>query len=128
MFLASARRRASNFPQIPKRDVSLDHANLIEMMQRINFGRIEQLPIRNGRPVIIPRPKVIREVKFGGENGPRPEIDISDFLLKSQVVELFAHSTRCRTAPLTSLKSSMACRFARSSGKTPPHLRARLPR
>lgn len=77
-------------PQISKRDVSSCHAGLIEMVQRINFGRIEELQIRDGLPILSPRPRVSREIKFGGENGPRPEIDAADFLLKSQVVELFA--------------------------------------
>jgi hypothetical protein len=33
---------------------------------------------------------MLREVKFGGDNGPRAEQDKADFLLKSQLVELFA--------------------------------------
>jgi hypothetical protein len=32
----------------------------------------------------------VREHKFGGENGPRPELATTNFLLKQQVVELFA--------------------------------------
>lgn len=64
---------------------------LLELMQTINFGRIEGLAILDGDPVLDPPPRVIREVKFGGENGPRPEIDAGNFLLKTQVVELFQH-------------------------------------
>lgn len=63
---------------------------VIELMQRINFGRIERLAIQEGDPVLDPHPVVVREHKFGGENGPRPEIGTADFLLKQQVVELFA--------------------------------------
>ena len=59
-------------------------------MQRINFGRIEKLSLRNGEPILNPRPTVVREHKFGSENGPRPELGTDDFLLKQQVVELFA--------------------------------------
>ena len=61
---------------------------LIEMMQRLNFGRIEDLRIRAGEPVFDPPPKVVREVKFGGDNGSRPETVISDFALKRQVQDL----------------------------------------
>jgi hypothetical protein len=61
---------------------------LIELMQQINFGRIEGLLVRNGEPAFVPPPEVIREVKFGGENGPRPERGVDDFALKAQVVEL----------------------------------------
>jgi len=61
---------------------------LVELMQDINFGRIEQLSVRDGLPVLSPRPRVSREIKFGGENGPRPESTAADFQLKKQVVEL----------------------------------------
>jgi hypothetical protein len=67
---------------------------LVELMQQLNFGRIEDLAVRDGDPVFDPPPWVVREVKFGGENGPRPESGTADFLLKTQVVELFQHFDR----------------------------------
>ncbi len=63
---------------------------LIRLMQQLNFGRIEGLAVRGGRPVFDPPPRIIREVKFGAENGPRPEAGRADFALKAQVRELFA--------------------------------------
>lgn len=63
---------------------------LLEMFQQINFGRVESLVIQDGDPVLHPRPTIVREHKFGGENGPRAELATDDFLLKQQVVELFA--------------------------------------
>jgi hypothetical protein len=69
---------------------SPSRARLIEWMQRIGFGTIEQLVIRQGEPVLDPPPKVVRDVKFGAENGPRPESDLNDFVLKAQVRDLFA--------------------------------------
>jgi hypothetical protein len=59
-------------------------------MQQINFGRLERLSVANGDPVLQPRPVVVREFKLGGENSPRPELGMTDFSLKSQVVDLFA--------------------------------------
>jgi len=59
-------------------------------MQSVNFGHIENLQIVAGEPVVAPQPMVVREIKFAGENGPRPELATTDFLLKQQVVELFA--------------------------------------
>lgn len=67
---------------------------LLELMQSIGFGRIESLALREKDPVLDPPPRVVREVKFGGENGPRPECDVKDFALKSQVVELFSEFDR----------------------------------
>jgi hypothetical protein len=64
---------------------------LVELMQQLNFGRIENLFVCGGDPVREPPPRVEREIKFGGENGPRPEAGAADFLLKGQVIELFEH-------------------------------------
>ncbi len=63
---------------------------LVELMQRVNFGRVDGLVVRNGEPVLDPPPRVVREVKFGGDNGPHPKTSSEDFLLKSQVRDLFA--------------------------------------
>jgi hypothetical protein len=60
-------------------------------MQQINFGRIEDLHIVNGEPLLAPQPRILREIKFGRENGPRPEAAKADFELKAEVVEMFAH-------------------------------------
>ena len=43
-----------------------------------------------GQPVMDPPPRIIREIKFGGDNGPRPEAAKVDFALKTQVRDLFA--------------------------------------
>ena len=74
-----------------KSSLSQPKARLVEWMQRITFGRIEGLVIRNGEPVFDPPPRIVREVKFCAENGPRPETAKSDFILKGEVRELFAH-------------------------------------
>lgn len=62
---------------------------LVELMQTVNFGRIEGLLVRAGQPVLNPRPTVVREHKFGSDSGSRPEYGRPDFLLKRQVVEMF---------------------------------------
>ncbi len=64
---------------------------LLTKMQRINYGRIEGLSVRRGQPVLDPPPRIIHEIKFGGDNGPRPEVAKADFELKAQVRDLFAH-------------------------------------
>jgi hypothetical protein len=59
-------------------------------MQDVNFGRIDSLEFVDGEPILYPRPVLVREHKFGGENGPRPELAAANFALKQQVIELFA--------------------------------------
>jgi len=73
-----------------KSHLSAPKVRLVELMQRINFGRIERLTVRQGEPVLDPPPRVVREIKFGGDNGPRPESLKGDFALKAQVRDLFA--------------------------------------
>lgn len=63
---------------------------LIELMQQINYGRIEGLSVHCGEPVMAPPPRVVREIKFGGDNGPRPESAKADFAIKAQIRDLFA--------------------------------------
>lgn len=63
---------------------------LVRLMQELNFGFVEGLVVRHGEPVFDPPPRVVHEIKFGGENGPRPEAAKEDFALKAQVRELVA--------------------------------------
>lgn len=74
---------------ITKASLTPSQRKLLTEMQRINFGRIEALSVRRGEPVLDPPPRVVREIKFGGENGARPEVGKADFELKAQVCDLF---------------------------------------
>lgn len=62
---------------------------LLGILQNLNFGRLEGLVVRAGEPVLDPMPRVVREHKFGGENGPRPEARRGEFALKDQHRDLF---------------------------------------
>lgn len=72
-----------------KQSLSPGRRRLLELMQRLLFGRVENLLVRSGQPVFDPPPATVREHKFGGENGPHPKLGADDFLLKEQVLDLF---------------------------------------
>lgn len=74
---------------VRKTELSPERRQLIERMQTVNFGRIHQLQVRGGEPAFTPMTRVERQIKFGGENQPRPEAALADFELKGNVVELF---------------------------------------
>ncbi len=74
-----------------KSSLSPARARLIELMQRLNFGRIEDLHILDGEPLFDPPPRAIREHKFARGDGPRPEAAKADFDLKVEVIDLFVH-------------------------------------
>jgi len=80
--------------EVWKSSLSPARRRFVELLQQLNFGRVEKLQVRNGEPSFDPPPGVIYEVKFGGDNGTRPERAADDFLLKAQVVELLAHLER----------------------------------
>jgi len=73
-----------------KQNLSEARRQLVGLMQHVNFGRIFDLQVRNGEPVMDPPLRIVREIKFGGDNGPRPEAAKADFTLKAQVRDLFA--------------------------------------
>jgi hypothetical protein len=76
---------------IAKRSLPPARQRLVESMQRLHYGQIQGLRIRDGQPVLDPPPRVIRDVKLASEESPRPERGQCDFLIKQQVIELFAY-------------------------------------
>ena len=75
---------------VTKASLTPSQQKLLIEMQRINYGRIDGLSVHRGEPVMDPPPCIVREIKFGGDNGPRPEVGKADFALKAQVRDLFA--------------------------------------
>jgi hypothetical protein len=62
---------------------------LIELMQEVNYGVIEQLEVRRGEPVLQPKPTILRDIALGKDNGPHPAREKDNFELKRPVEELF---------------------------------------
>lgn len=72
-----------------KSALSPSQRRLLNLMQAINFGRIERLRVQSGQPVFDPAPRVLRDIKIGAENGPRAESELSEFTLRREFVDLF---------------------------------------
>lgn len=70
-------------------DLTPNERRLVRLMQRINFGRVQNLVILEGQPIFDPAPRTQRDHKFGGQNGARAEVSLDDYVLKKEVVELF---------------------------------------
>jgi len=106
--------------QPTERKISLSpgRRRLLELMQQINFGRIDGIAVRDGEPIFDPPPRVVREIKFGSENGPRPELGIGDFALKAQVVELFAQLDELGDAKVGSIEIKYGLPFRMSVEET----------
>lgn len=73
-----------------KQALSSGTRRLVELMQRIGFGRIEHLHIVGGEPDFTAMPTVVREVKIGGAPGGDAAARPAEFALKQAVVDLLA--------------------------------------
>jgi hypothetical protein len=106
-----------------KSDLSPARRQLVELFQELNFGRVEGLVVRAGEPVLHPRPRAVREVKFQADNDPRPERAAPDFLLKAQQLELMDLLDRVRDGTIESIESRHGLPF-RAAVAEPPGNRA----
>ena len=76
-----------------KSTLTPSRARLVEVLQAVNYGRIENLPIVDGEPTFSPPPRVVRNVLLDRDAGRRPEIAAADFVLRREVAALFEHMT-----------------------------------
>lgn len=76
---------------------------LLTLMQRIAYGRIEDLPVQEGQPVMQPLPYVVREVKFGLA-ASHNEHDRDRFQLRTQVVQCFEQLEKLGSGTVRSLE------------------------
>jgi hypothetical protein len=84
-----------------KSELSPGRRWLVEMMQRIAYGRIEDLHLRRGEPVQEPLPRLICEHRLLGPWQPPKPPRLRDYLVKRQVAILLAELTRMDTGVVT---------------------------
>ena len=73
---------------VRKGELTQARQRLVVLMQEMDFGRVH-LHVRGGEPQFDPKPRVVRKVKIGAPRPPRPEVKLTGFVLKKEVVELF---------------------------------------
>ena len=73
-------------------DLTPRQRRLVTEMQRLRFGCIEHLLIRDGEPVFEPGlTQSLRKIKIRGKNRPHPATSRPDTVLKAEAVELLEH-------------------------------------
>jgi len=78
---------------------------LVRAMQRIRYGRITNLTIRDGEPVFYPKPEAYQDRKHQHtDTVAQPRTIDSDFALKAEVVDLFAEMSRLDNAVILNLE------------------------
>ncbi len=90
-------------PTRTKRSLSSARQQLVMLMQEVNYGKIEGLPIREGEPVFEPPPRVLRDFLLGKINEPHTARGKGDFALKEQVMALFDLFDREQSVTVESL-------------------------
>jgi hypothetical protein len=63
---------------------------LVRFCQTINHGCIESLEVRNSEPIFDPMPVMLKDVKLDSDEGARPELSLSDFVLSDEVMRLMS--------------------------------------
>jgi hypothetical protein len=71
-------------------DLSGAERQLLSVLERLGFGRLESVRIRGGQPLVDPWPTVVQYVKFGTTESP-PRVPASDFELKGSIAEFFQY-------------------------------------
>ena len=76
--------------QLRLSEVSLLRQDFIRKCQRTGFGKIIGLTVRDGEPVFTQQTEVLMDLKLDGDEDPRPELNITDYVLCAEIVRLFS--------------------------------------
>jgi hypothetical protein len=75
----------------------------LRWLQWIDCGQILCLGVWNGEPVLEPRPRMFRTVKFGSDRGRRDQLMASDFVLRQEHLEMIEELRRLQNGTVLTL-------------------------
>jgi hypothetical protein len=103
------------------RDLTDAHRRLVQIMSDCQFGRIENLPVYAGQPVLDPGVKVVRVARLGGESGGATVPCTDEFELKQAVCHLFDELARLKNGTVVRLdfKRGLPCRVETTTTAVP---------
>src|ERR1700722_16005118 len=85
-------------------DLSPQQRSLVDLMHLHQFGRIENMPVRAGEPILNSDVKVVRVARLGsGTDGAKVRRS-DDFELKCQIRDLFEELARLQNATVIRLE------------------------
>ena len=102
--MASVKPRAATPSRFRYSQLSVPRQALVRLCQRLNYGSIEGLCIRDAEPVLNPSPLVLVDVKLDADEAPRPEIDLPDFALCNEVRRLMGHLDKIKTGMIEQIE------------------------
>jgi hypothetical protein len=80
----------SKIAQLRFSELSAPRQVLIRLCQRLGFGSIRGLEVRDREPIFGPEAEVVFDLKLDRDDVPRPEQDLSDFLICDEIRRLFS--------------------------------------
>jgi hypothetical protein len=94
-------------PALRLSELSVPRQRLIRLCQTINYGSIrglEVLEVKEGLPVFDPPPILLMDIKLDGDNAARPEVELRDFALRDEALQLMDHLDRLVTTRIECLE------------------------
>jgi hypothetical protein len=85
-------------------DLTDSECLLLRIMMEHQFGRIENLPVQGGQPVLNRSVKVVRIARLGGESGGTTVPSTAEFELRQPVCDLFDELVRLRYGEIVRLE------------------------
>jgi hypothetical protein len=71
-------------------ELSAPRRDFIRRCQRLGFGTIRGLEVRDCEPVLGPRTEVFLDLKLDSDEGSRPELELSDFVVCKEILRFLA--------------------------------------
>jgi hypothetical protein len=82
--------RLSQMARLRFSELSAPRQALIRQCQRLGFGSIWGLEVRDGEPMFGPKTEVLFDLKLDSDETPRPELNLSDFVVCTEIRRLFS--------------------------------------
>jgi hypothetical protein len=106
-------------PLLLERHLSPARRRLCDLVRGLYFGEVRGLRVRDGEPVLVPPPALVREYKFGADNGPHPHRDAPDSPVKEQFADLFRYLDEAGDATIAVLEVRHGLPFRMILGPSP---------
>jgi len=91
-------------PDLTTRGLSAQQRKLIELMSECRFGRIENVRVRNGQPILDKDVRVIRVARLGAHADSTDSVATEEFELKRTLRDLFDELERLRDGTVVTLE------------------------
>ena len=85
-----------------REELSAPRRHLLETIEQLHFGRIQNLEVRGGEPVFDPAPRVTKEIKLGDDQC-RLASEARN-IGRIQIIDLFAQFDRLRDCTVETLE------------------------